>query len=65
MYEIAKMAGFYAAHGVWSVSDGETLIPMLGYVHAEGGQGMDRLAFDDVGEAARVGQETLEAGRDD
>src|SRR5262249_6500781 len=34
MYEIARMAGFYAAHGVWSVSDGETLNPLLGYVHA-------------------------------
>ncbi|GAA2097270.1 hypothetical protein [Actinomadura alba] len=64
MYEIAKMAGFYAAHGVWSVSDGETLIPMLGYAHVDGGQGMDRLAFDDVGDAARAGQEALEAGRD-
>lgn len=48
------MAGFYAAHGVWSVADGETLIPMLGYVDADGGQGMDRLVFDDVGDAARA-----------
>ncbi|MCP9952303.1 hypothetical protein [Actinomadura madurae] len=64
MHEIARMAGFYAAHGVWSVADGETLIPMLGYVDADGGQGMDRLVFDDVGDAARAGQAALEEGRD-
>lgn len=58
------MAGFYAAHGVWSVADGETLIPMLGYVGADGGQGMDRLVFDDVADAARTGQAALEEGRD-
>jgi hypothetical protein len=64
MREIARMAGFYAAHGVWSVADGETLIPMLGYVGADGGQGMDRLVFDDVADAARAGKAALEEGRD-
>jgi hypothetical protein len=63
MDEIARMAGFYAAHGVWSVSDGETLIPLLGYVEADGGNGMDRLVFDDGG-GVSVGQEALRANRD-
>jgi hypothetical protein len=63
MREIARMAGFYAAHGVWSVSDGETLIPLLGHEHVDGDQGMDRLVFDDVADAARAGQDALEAGR--
>lgn len=63
MYEIARMAGFFAAHGVWSVSDGETLIPLLGYADADGTHGMDRLMFDDVADAAKAGQEALEAGR--
>jgi hypothetical protein len=26
-----SLAGFYAAHAVWCVSDGETLIPMIGW----------------------------------
>lgn len=30
MIETATLAGFWAAHGIWRVSDGETLIPMLG-----------------------------------
>jgi hypothetical protein len=25
MYEIARLAGSFAAHGIWSVSDGTTL----------------------------------------
>jgi hypothetical protein len=63
MDETAGMAGFYAAHGVWSVSDGETLIPLLGHVDADGGNGMDRLVFDD-GEGVRVGQDALTANPD-
>ena len=50
MDEIARMAGFYAAHGIWSVSDGATLIPLLGYAHEDGSQGMDRLMVDDPAE---------------
>ncbi len=61
MDEIARMAGFYAAHGIWSVSDGATLIPLLGYAHEDGSQGMDRLMVDDP---AKAGRETLETGRD-
>ncbi|MFI0369595.1 hypothetical protein ACH35V_17105 [Actinomadura sp. 1N219] len=63
MYEIAGMAGFFSAHGVWSVSDGETLIPLLGHEDADGRQGMDRLVHDDLGDAAKAGQAALEAGR--
>ena len=62
MHDIARMAGFYAAHGVWSVSDGEALIPMLGYVQADGKQSMERLVGDD---AVGLGQEAFKAGRDE
>ncbi|TDC49951.1 hypothetical protein E1281_22640 [Actinomadura sp. KC345] len=61
MDEIARMAGFYAAHGVWSVSDGEALIPFLGHVQADGKQSMERLVGDD---AVAIGQESFRAGRD-
>lgn len=53
MDEIAGMAGFFAAHGVWSVSDGATLIPLLGYEQVDGERGMDRLVFDDIADGAR------------
>ncbi|QFG25527.1 hypothetical protein [Actinomadura sp. WMMB 499] len=59
------MAGFFAAHGVWSVSTGETLIPMLAYESPNGERGMERLVQDDVGDAARAGQEALHTGQDD
>ncbi|MGP4026278.1 hypothetical protein [Actinomadura sp. 3N407] len=65
MYETAKMAGFYGAHGVWSVSGGETLVPMLAYGHPDGGQHMDRLVFDDIADGAKAGQDALETGRPD
>jgi hypothetical protein len=63
MSGIAEMAGFFAAHGIWSVSGGATLIPLLGYLDTDGNRGMDRLVADDAADAARSGQEALEAGR--
>lgn len=62
MIETARLAGFFAAHGVWCVSEGETLIPLLGYQHTDGEYGMDRLMFDDFAEGARRGQDALADG---
>jgi hypothetical protein len=63
MYETAQLAGFFAAHGIWSVSDGAALVPLLGYEYADGSRGMDRFALDDAGDGARAGQEALHANR--
>ena len=63
MRETARLAGFFAAHGIWSVADGETLTPLLGYEQTDGGQGMDRFAADDTAEAVRAGQDALQANR--
>lgn len=65
MHKIARMAGFLAAHGVWSVSDGENLIPLFGYEDTQGDRVMDRLIFDDIADAAKAGQEALKMGRQD
>lgn len=62
MIETARLAGFFAAHGIWCVPEGETLIPLLGYEHTDGGYGMDRLMFDDYAEGARAGQDALADG---
>jgi hypothetical protein len=43
MLASAILAGFFAAHAVWSVSDGETLVPMYAYVDSSGGRHLDRL----------------------
>ena len=54
MRETARLAGFFAAHGIWSVADGGTLTPLLGYEQTDGGRGMDRFAADDTTEAVRA-----------
>ncbi|WP_433054985.1 hypothetical protein [Dactylosporangium sp. CS-033363] len=60
MYGFARLAGFFAAHGVWSVSDGGPLTPLLGYEDADGQRGLTRLVADDLAEGARIGREMLE-----
>ncbi|MCM6779080.1 hypothetical protein NDR87_36970 [Nocardia sp. CDC159] len=64
MYAIASIAGFCAAHGIWSISDGATLIPILGYEQHDGARGMERFVFDDIADSARAGQTALATGRD-
>ncbi|MEV0436965.1 hypothetical protein [Nocardia sp. NPDC050413] len=63
MYDIAKNAGFAGAHAVWSVSDSDLLIPLIGYVDADGSQGLERFLVDDVADGARLGAERLRTGR--
>jgi hypothetical protein len=44
MNESARLAGFFAAHGVWCVSDSGPLIPMLAYEGPDGSRRMVRFA---------------------
>ena len=53
MRETARLAGFFAAHGIWGIADGGTLTPLLGYEQTDGGRGMERFAADDIAGAAR------------
>ncbi|MFG2052578.1 hypothetical protein ACGFI9_00985 [Micromonospora sp. NPDC048930] len=64
MQETAQLAGFFAAHGIWCVSDGGPLTPLLGVEHADGSRGMHRFVVDDLGEAARAGQKALRNNED-
>jgi hypothetical protein len=54
-----RLAGFFAAHAIWSVSDGETLIPILGYTDGTDKRTMIRLAGDDLGESIADGRQQL------
>ena len=56
MITASELAGFFAAHAIWCVSDGDTLTPMLAYSTAEGERQMVRL---DVNEGVRVPEEEL------
>lgn len=59
MIKAAELAGFLAAHAVWSVSDGETLTPILGFETAGGERQMNRLMADELQEAVERGQRWL------
>ena len=63
VYEIAKNAGWAGAHGIWSVSDADLLVPLIGYVNADGSTGLERFVADDAADAARSGAERLRQGR--
>jgi len=65
METTAELAGFFAAHAIWCVSDGEPLIPMLAYLKPDGERGMDRIALDNFEEAVAAGQQWLAENKHD
>jgi len=60
----AKLAGFFAAHGIWCVSDGEVLIPLLGIESGDGTRKMLRLASDQAEQGVAEGKEKLSQNPD-
>jgi hypothetical protein len=58
MIEAVEMAGFLAAHAIWCVSDGETLVPILGYFRDEE-RHMERLLNDRLEEWVEMGKNRL------
>jgi hypothetical protein len=61
MITASKLAGFFAAHAIWCVSDGETLTPMLAYTTADDERKMDRLVSDDLATSVAYGKEKLDS----
>jgi hypothetical protein len=56
----SRLAGFFAAHAIWCVSDNETLTPMLAYTTAAGGRHMERLVVaDDLQASVQYGEHKL------
>lgn len=55
-----EMAGYFAAHAVWCVSDGETLIPMFVVQDAEGEWHLTRVEDHELTDAVRTAREHLE-----
>jgi hypothetical protein len=47
MISACRLAGFFAAHAVWCVSTGETLIPMLAYTSHDDETTMERIVIAD------------------
>jgi hypothetical protein len=52
MITASGLAGVFAAHAVWCVSDGETLTPMLAFTTEDGKRNMHRLVVNDDLEAS-------------
>jgi hypothetical protein len=61
MLAAALLAGFFAAHAVWSVSDGETLIPIYAYDGSDGQRHMQRLQAESFDDAIQTGRTELKA----
>ena len=64
MQQTARLAGFFAAHGIWSIADGATLIPMLGSEQAGGERRLVRFANQDIAVGAQAGRDALAANPD-
>lgn len=61
MIKAATIGGFFCSHAVWSLADGEPVIPILAYLDREGARMMQRIVADDYGDSVRQGQEQLSA----
>ncbi|MBX2803216.1 MAG: hypothetical protein KTR31_36385 [Myxococcales bacterium] len=59
MIETAKLAGYLAAHALWSVSEGALLIPTLGSLGPDGSRKLVRFATNNVEDGVLQGQQTL------
>jgi hypothetical protein len=59
MITASQLAGFFAAHAVWCVSDGDTLIPMLAHTDENGQRQLERFAHDDLAAAVEFGKQKL------
>lgn len=67
MMTASTLAGFFAAHALWCLSDSEMLIPMVAYTTADGERKMERLVSEDLSESVAresdVGRERDGRGR--
>lgn len=56
----AALAGYFIAHGVWSVSDGAAVMPMVAHEGPDG-RGFQKFVSDDQGAGARQAEAWLQA----
>jgi hypothetical protein len=61
MIAASKLAGFFAAHAIWSVSDGEPLTSMFARTTADDDRHMEQLIADDLAESVAIEKEKLES----
>ncbi|WP_146095793.1 hypothetical protein [Xanthomonas arboricola] len=61
MERATELAGFLIAHGIWCVSDGGPLIPMLGQESPAGERKMQRFAAEQLEDGVAHGRRLLES----
>jgi hypothetical protein len=59
MENTGRLAGFFLAHAVLSISEGGILIPIFGFEPSEGKRGMKRIAFEPIEQGVAQGQTWL------
>jgi hypothetical protein len=59
MERAVELAGFFAAHAVWCVAEGETLVPILAFQRQDGQQEFRRLEAVELQDAVAKGKEWL------
>lgn len=63
--DAADLAGFFAAHCIWSIADakgdGPSFHPVLAHVGEDGGRKMERFVVDDLERAVNEGRKRLDA----
>ncbi|ALN60416.1 hypothetical protein GLE_5075 [Lysobacter enzymogenes] len=64
MQQAIRLAGFFAAHGVWCVADGEDLIPLYAFEDPAGERKMVRYAGEQVEDAVAEARARLAANPD-
>lgn len=65
MLEAHKLAGFIAAHGIWSIGDGSALVPIQACIKEDGQRLMNRLVMDRLEDAVALGREKLNSNDED
>ena len=64
MERAVELAGFFAAHGIWCVSDGEPLTPMLAQESAANGRNMLRFASEQLEDGVAQARAHLDSNPD-
>lgn len=64
MLKAAELAGYFTAHAVWSISESESLVPILAAEDRKGTRSLTRLVAESLEEAVAQGERRLETNSD-
>lgn len=65
MITASELAGYFAAHAVWSLSDGESFHPIFAYTTEDDARHMQRVVTPTAEEAVAFGRKQLESNEKD